>query len=334
MVQGTEKEMNSKNILEVNNLRTYFFTRRGVVKAVDGVSFSLKEGETLGIVGESGSGKSVSSFSIIRLVAEPAGRIVGGEILFNGENLLLKSEKEMDQIRGAEISMILQDPMTSLNPLFTIGNQVSEPIKIHQKLDEKSAWQKAVEMLKKVGIPSPEVRMTEYPHQMSGGMRQRIVGGMVLSCQPKILIADEPTTSLDVTIQAQFLRLLKEIQQQSNLSMIIVTHDFGIVARACDRVAVMYAGKIVESAGTMDLFNNPSHPYTVALMHSLPKMGVRQDKLFSIDGQPPDLRTLGAGCSFAPRCTDVEEICRQEYPPQVIVGEGHAVNCWLRKGQE
>lgn len=334
MVQGTEKQMNSKNILEVNNLRTYFFTRRGVVKAVDGVSFSLKESETLGIVGESGSGKSVSSFSIIRLVAEPAGRIVGGEILFNGENLLLKSEKEMDQIRGAEISMILQDPMTSLNPVFTIGNQVSEPIKIHQKLDEKSAWQKAVEMLKKVGIPSPEVRMTEYPHQMSGGMRQRIVGGMVLSCQPKILIADEPTTSLDVTIQAQFLRLLKEIQQQSNLSMIIVTHDFGIVARACDRVAVMYAGKIVESAGTMDLFNNPSHPYTVALMHSLPKMGVRQDKLFSIDGQPPDLRTLGAGCSFAPRCTDVKEICRQEYPPQVIVGEGHAVNCWLRKGQE
>jgi oligopeptide/dipeptide ABC transporter ATP-binding protein len=334
MVTGTEKKMNSKNILEVNNLKTYFFTRRGVVKAVDGVSFSLKEGETLGIVGESGCGKSVSCFSIIRLVAEPAGRIVGGEILLNGENLLHKSEKEMDQIRGAEISMILQDPMTSLNPLFTIGNQVAEPIKIHQKLDRKSVWQKVVEILKLVGIPSPEVRMTEYPHQMSGGMRQRIVGGMVLSCQPKILIADEPTTSLDVTIQAQFLRLLKEIQQQSNLSMIIVTHDFGIVARACDRVAVMYAGKIVEHAGTMDLFNNPSHPYTGALMNSLPKMGVRQDKLFSIEGQPPDLRTLGTGCSFAPRCTDVGEICRQEYPPQVMVGEEHSVSCWLRKEQE
>ncbi len=326
--------MNSKNILEVNNLKTYFFTRRGVVKAVDGVSFSLRDGETLGIVGESGCGKSVTCFSIIRLVAEPAGRIVGGEILFNGENLLLKSEREMDQIRGAEISMILQDPMTSLNPLFTIGNQVAEPIKIHQKPDKNSVWQKAVEMLKLVRIPSPEVRMTEYPHQMSGGMRQRIVGGMVLSCQPKVLIADEPTTSLDVTIQAQFLRLLKEIQQQSNLSMIIVTHDFGIVARVCDRVAVMYAGKIVESAGTMDLFDNPGHPYTVALMNSLPKMGGRRDKLFSIDGQPPDLRTLGMGCSFAPRCTDVLEICGQEYPPQVMVGEGHSVSCWLRKEQE
>ena len=326
--------MTSTNILEVNNLKTYFFTRRGVVKAVDGVSFSLKEGETLGLVGESGSGKSVTCFSVIGLVPQPAGRTVGGEILFNGENLLHKSEKEMDQIRGAEISMILQDPMTSLNPLFTIGNQVAEPIKIHQKLDNKSLWQKAVEMLTLVGIPSPEVRMTEYPHQMSGGMRQRIVGGMVLSCQPKILIADEPTTSLDVTIQAQFLRLLKKIQQESNLSMIIVTHDFGIVARACDRVAVMYAGKIVESATTMELFDNPRHPYTVALMNSLPKLGVRRDRLFSIDGQPPDLRTLGTGCSFAPRCNDAQEICRREYPSQVMVSEDHTVSCWRRKGHE
>jgi len=325
--------MDAPKILEVKDLKTFFYTRRGVVRAVDSVSFDLRQGETLGLVGESGCGKSVTCFSIIRLVAKPAGRIVGGEILFRGENLLEKSEKEMAQIRGAEISMILQDPMTSLNPLFTIGDQVSEPIKIHQRLDKKSVWLKAVEMLKLVRIPSPEVRMNEYPHQMSGGMRQRIVGAMVLSCQPKILIADEPTTSLDVTIQAQFLRLLKEIQQKSGLSMIIVTHDFGIVARACDRVAVMYAGRIVESAGTLDLFDHPNHPYTAALMDSLPKMGDRQKKLFAIEGQPPDLRTLGVGCPFAPRCRHVMEICRQQYPPEVPVGPDHRVSCWLRKEQ-
>lgn len=326
--------MDAKTILEVKDLKTHFFTRRGVLKAVDGVSFSLREGETLGLVGESGCGKSITCFSIIGLVPEPAGRIVGGEIIFNGENLLLKSEKEMDQIRGPEISMILQDPLTSLNPLFTIGEQVAEPIRIHQKRDKNAAWGKAMEMLQMVRIPSPEVRMKEYPHQMSGGMRQRIVGGMVLSCQPKVLIADEPTTSLDVTIQAQFLKLLKEIQQESNLSMIIVTHDFGIVARACDRVAVMYAGRIVESAGTLELFNNPTHPYTVALMDSLPKMGEKRDRLFTIEGQPPDLRTLGTGCSFAPRCTKAMDICRREYPPQMTIDEGHSVNCWLGKEQE
>jgi len=325
--------MDAKTILEVKDLKTHFFTRRGVLKAVDGVSFSLREGETLGLVGESGCGKSITCFSIIDLVPEPAGRIVGGEIIFNGENLRLKSEREMDQIRGPEISMILQDPLTSLNPLFTIGEQVAEPIRIHQKRDKNAAWGKAMEMLQMVRIPSPEVRMKEYPHQMSGGMRQRIVGGMVLSCQPKVLIADEPTTSLDVTIQAQFLKLLKEIQQESNLSMIIVTHDFGIVARACDRVAVMYAGRIVESAGTLELFNNPTHPYTVALMDSLPKMGEKRDRLFTIEGQPPDLRTLGTGCSFAPRCTKAMDICRREYPPQMTIDEGHSVNCWLGKEQ-
>jgi oligopeptide/dipeptide ABC transporter ATP-binding protein len=325
--------MAPKNILEVRNLKTYFFTRRGVVKAVDGVSFALKEGEALGLVGESGCGKSVSCFSILRLVAEPAGRIVGGEILLNGENLLLKSEKEMAQVRGAMISMILQDPMTSLNPLFTIGYQVAEPIVIHQKRSKSIAWEKAMEMLTKVRIPSPEVRMKEYPHQMSGGMRQRIVGAMVLSCQPQILIADEPTTSLDVTVQAQFLKLLREIQQESSLSMIIVTHDFGIVARACDRVAVMYAGKIVESARTVELFDRPSHPYTVALMNSLPKIGAKVERLFSIDGQPPDLRTLPPGCSFAPRCAEVMEICWQEYPPSSMVGEDHFMSCWLAKGK-
>jgi peptide/nickel transport system ATP-binding protein/oligopeptide transport system ATP-binding protein len=325
--------MSSQSLLEVKDLKTHFFTRRGVVKAVDGVSFRLEEGETLGLVGESGCGKSVTCFSIIRLVAEPAGRIVSGEILFDGEDLLLKSEKEMDQIRGEQISMILQDPMTSLNPLFTIGYQVAEPIRIHQNLAKRNILEKVVEMLTRVGIPSPEVRLREYPHQMSGGMRQRISGAMVLSCQPQILIADEPTTALDVTIQAQFLRLLKEIQQQSNLAMIIVTHDFGIVAQACDRVAVMYAGKIVESAATVELFDHPSHPYTIALMNSLPKMGVKTEKLFSIDGQPPDLRTLTPGCSFAPRCTEVMEVCTREYPTQSTVGEGHSMRCWLAEGK-
>jgi peptide/nickel transport system ATP-binding protein len=320
--------MSSKTILEVKNLKTYFFTRHGVAKAVDGVSFWLKEGETLGLVGESGCGKSMTCLSIMRLVPQPAGRIVGGQIIFDGVDLLSKDEKEMVNIRGKRISMILQDPMTSLNPLFTIGEQVAEPILIHQKIDRAKVWEKVKEMLTLVKIQSPEVRIMEYPHQMSGGMRQRIVGAMVLSCQPDLLIADEPTTSLDVTIQAQFLRLLKEIQQRSNLSMIVVTHDFGIVARVCDRVAVMYAGKIVEYAGIRELFNHPTHPYTKALMDSIPKMEVKVDRLYSIEGQPPDLRNLPAGCSFASRCSKVREICRNEYPPQAEVDPGHYVSCW------
>jgi peptide/nickel transport system ATP-binding protein len=320
--------MDSKTILEVKDLKTYFFTRHGVAKAVDGVSFWLKEGETLGLVGESGCGKSMTCLSIMRLVPQPAGRIVGGKIIFDGVDLLSKDEKEMAHIRGKRISMILQDPMTSLNPLFTIGEQVAEPIIIHQKIDRAKVWEKVKEMLMLVKIQSPEVRIMEYPHQMSGGMRQRIVGAMVLSCQPDLLIADEPTTSLDVTIQAQFLRLLKEIQQRSNLSMIVVTHDFGIVAKVCDRVAVMYAGRIVEYAGIRELFNSPSHPYTKALMDSIPRMEVKVDRLYSIEGQPPDLRNLPPGCSFAPRCSKVKEICRNEYPPQTEVDPGHYVSCW------
>ena len=325
--------MKADNILDVKDLKTYFFTRRGVVKAVDGVSFSLKGGETIGLVGESGCGKSVTCFSIIRLVDQPAGRIVGGQVMFDGQELLSKTEKEMTRIRGKRISMILQDPMVSLNPLFTIGDQVSEPIIIHQAVGKKTAWDKAKEMLKLVRIPSPEVRMREYPHQMSGGMRQRIVGAIAMSCQPHLLIADEPTTSLDVTIQAQFLRLIKELQQQANVSMIVVTHDFGIVAKVCDRVAVMYAGRIVEIAGVRELFNNPTHPYTNALMNSLPKMEVKVDKLYSIDGQPPELQNLPPGCAFAPRCPDVMDICRQEYPSQVEVKDGHHVSCWLFTGE-
>jgi len=326
--------MTDETLLEVKDLKTYFFTRRGTVKAVDGVSFQLKKGETLGLVGESGCGKSVTCFSVIRLVDKPAGRTVGGQVIFDGKDLLSKSEKEIQQIRGKHISMILQDPMMSLNPLFTIGDQVAEPVKIHQKLGKLMVWEKVKEMLSLVKIPSPEVRMKEYPHQMSGGMRQRIVGAMALSCQPQLLIADEPTTALDVTIQAQFLRLLKDIQQQSNLSMIVVTHDFGIVARVCDRVAVMYAGKIVETAETRELFNNPTHPYTIALMNSLPKMGVKVDRLYTIEGHPPELQNLPPGCSFAPRCPVAMKICKQEYPPQSIVSEGHYMNCWLAKGKE
>ncbi|MGD8563686.1 MAG: ABC transporter ATP-binding protein [Desulfarculaceae bacterium] len=321
--------MKSDKVLEVKNLKTFFFTMRGVVKAVDGVSFDLFGGQTLGLVGESGSGKTISCFSILKLVPKPAGRTVGGEVWFEGRDLLRLSEKQMKQIRGSQISMILQDPMTSLNPLHTIGDQVAEPLKIHQRLNKLGIYERVITMLKRLGITSPEVRVKEYPHQMSGGMRQRIVAAMVLACEPKILIADEPTTSLDVTIQAQYLRLLKELQSKSHISMIIVTHDFGIVARICDRVAVMYAGKIVEHADTLELFENPRHPYTRALMKSLPQPEKRVDRLFTIEGQPPDLLNLPGGCSFSPRCPRVMDICRQEYPPQSEVVPGHTLNCWL-----
>jgi peptide/nickel transport system ATP-binding protein/oligopeptide transport system ATP-binding protein len=322
------------NILDVKDLKTYFFTRRGVVKAVDGVSFSLGEGgETIGLVGESGCGKTITCLSILGLVPQPAGRIVGGEVLFDGEDLLKKTEKEIRNIRGEKISMILQDPMTSLNPVYTVGEQVAEPIRLHQKVKGSSVWEKVKEILGLVKIPSPEVRMQEFPHQMSGGMRQRIVGAIALSCQPKLLIADEPTTSLDVTIQAQFLNLIREIQQQLGVSMIMITHDFGIVARVCDRVAVMYAGRIVETAGIRELFNHPTHPYTMALMNSLPKLEKRVDTLYTIEGQPPDMRNVPPGCAFAPRCPSVMDICEREYPPQYTLDEGHYLRCWLMEGK-
>jgi oligopeptide/dipeptide ABC transporter ATP-binding protein len=318
-----------KNILTIKDLKTYFYTRRGIVKAVDGVNLSVNENETLGIVGESGCGKSITCLSIIRLVPAPAGRIVSGEILLEGDDLLKKSEKEMREVRGKSISMILQDPMTSLNPVFTIGEQVADPIRIHQRPNKKELWERVIEILRKVKIPAPEIRLNEYPHQMSGGMRQRIIGAMSLSCQPKLLIADEPTTALDVTIQAQFLRLLKEIQESSKLSMIVVTHDFGIVAKICNKVAVMYAGKVVEFAGIRDLFNHPAHPYTKALLNSLPNIDRRIEKLYSIEGQPPDLMNLPGGCSFAPRCPYVRDICQREYPREFQIGDQHTANCWL-----
>jgi len=315
-------------VLDVQDLRTYFRTRWGTVKAVDGVSFTLDRGETLGIVGESGCGKSVTMLSLMRLIPIPPGREVGGKIILDGEDLLQLTEKEMTDIRGRKIALIVQDPMTSLNPVFSIGNQVVEAIKLHQNLPKKSLMASALDVLRKVNIPAAETRMRDYPHQMSGGMRQRVVGAMGISCQPQVLIADEPTTSLDVTIQAQYLALLNEIKRESDVALLFITHDFGIVAKMCDRVAVMYAGRIVEMGGVRDIFNHPAHPYTEALMASVPKMEEDVDRLYSIDGQPPTLHDLPPGCSFATRCQYVMERCREEYPPQIEAREGHISACW------
>jgi oligopeptide/dipeptide ABC transporter ATP-binding protein len=321
-------------LLEVKQLQTYFFSAQGtrVVKAVDGVSFTLNEGETLGVVGESGSGKTVTSMSLLRLLP-PAARIVGGEIWFQGENLVTKSEREMRQLRGSQITMILQDPMMSLNPLFTIGEQIAEPLRIHRHMRGTRLRERIKELLRGVRIPSPEVRLREYPHQMSGGMRQRIVGAIGISCEPKLLIADEPTTSLDVTIQAQYLNLLKDIQQRSRLAMIFITHNIGIVAKMCDNVGVMYAGKLVERAPVRTIFNQPAHPYTEALLHAVPKLTDRSKRLWSIEGQPPDLTNPPTGCPFNPRCPQAEDRCRREVPPEFQVGENHYTRCWLWEGR-
>ena len=315
-------------LLQVEDLRTHFLSRWGTAKAVDGVSFSVFPGETLGLVGESGCGKSVTCLSILRLVPQPAGKIVGGRILWEGEDLLKKSEGEMRRIRGRCISMILQDPMTSLNPVFSIGDQVAEGIAIHQGLKAKALWQKTAEVLGLVRIPSPQARLREYPHQFSGGMRQRVVGAISIACEPRLLIADEPTTSLDVTIQLQYLTLLKDIQKRTGVAMIFVTHDFGIVAKICDRVAVMYAGRIVEIAEVQDLFNKPAHPYTRALLDSIPNLDEQVDRLYSIEGQPPALHGLPPGCAFAPRCSHVTRRCTDEYPAEVFLNSGHMARCW------
>ena len=324
----TETAIAQEVVLKVDDLRTYFTTRWGTVKAVDGVSFDLRRGETLGIVGESGSGKSVTMLSLMRLIPIPPGRIVSGSIALDGEDLLQLSDSEMNRIRGSKIALIIQDPMTSLNPVFTIGNQVSEAIRIHQDIPRRSVMEQALSMLRKVNIPAAETRMRDYPHQMSGGMRQRVVGAIGISCQPQVLIADEPTTSLDVTIQAQYLALLKELQRDSNVGLIFITHDFGIVAKMCDRVAVMYAGRIVEQGSVRDIFNNPSHPYTEALLASVPKMEEDVDRLYSIEGQPPTLHDLPVGCPFAPRCQYAMDKCREEYPTRTTVSEGHFASCW------
>ena len=317
-------------ILQVRDLRTYFYTRAGIVKAVDGIDFDLHEGETLGIVGESGCGKSMTARSLLRLVPRPAGRIVSGQILLEGEDLVTKTEEEMRQVRGKRISMILQDPQTSLNPLYTIGNQLREALGQTHKENTRSMVRRAIDALRSVNVAAPERRLHDYPHQMSGGMKQRVVGAIAISCEPSVIIADEPTTALDVTIQLQYLRLLKEIQESTGLAIIFITHDFGVVARMCDRVAVMYAGRIVEQGPVRNIFNNPSHPYTEALIASVPKLEERVEWLYSIEGQPPLLRDLPPGCRFAPRCTEARDKCLEEYPPTYPIGPGHTADCWRK----
>ncbi len=315
-------------ILELKNLRTYFQTSYGTVKAVDGVSYHVKRGETLGVVGESGSGKSVTALSIMRLIPSPPGYIVGGEVILDGQNVLDLSDNEMAKIRGSKVGMILQDPMTALNPVFNIENQVGEAIRIHQNLKGQSLVDKIIHSLRQVRIPAAESRMKDFPHQLSGGMRQRVVGAISISCAPIVLIADEPTTALDVTIQAGYLRLLKEIQAETGVGIIFITHDFGIVAKMCDRVAVMYAGRIVETGDVRQIFNEPSHPYSEALLASVPKLEERTQRLYSIEGQPPPLFDLPPGCPFAPRCEYAQDVCRDVYPVRSEIDENHTASCW------
>lgn len=317
-------------LLKVSGLQTHFTTEEGIVKAVDGVDFEVQKGQILGIVGESGCGKSITSLSIMRLVAGPQGKIVGGQILFQGTNLLALTEPQMREIRGNRISLISQDPMTSLNPVLTVGEQIMEAIILHQKVDRATARKRAIEMLEAVGIPAASSRIDDYPHQFSGGMRQRVIIAMALSCEPELLIADEPTTALDVTIQAQILDLMREIRTKRGAAVILITHDLGVVAEMCDYVAVMYAGKVVEYTDVQTLFKNPKHPYTQGLLNSIPKLGVRQERLEPIEGQPPSLSKLPQGCSFGPRCKHYMAKCR-EVPLLETVEAGHMVRCWLTK---
>lgn len=318
-----------KNLLEVKNLKTYFYTEDGVVPAVDGVDFELKPGQTLGIVGESGCGKSVTSISILRLVPNPPGRIVEGEILFEDKDLVQATEREMQNIRGNDIAMIFQEPMTSLNPVFTIGKQIMEAIMLHQKLDKRAARERCIEMLKLVGIPRAEQAIDEYPHQFSGGMRQRAMIAMALSCNPKLLIADEPTTALDVTIQAQIIELMKELKEKLNTAIILITHDLGVVAEMCEHVIVMYAGKVVEEADVMDLFTDPKHPYTVGLMRSKPSLDDNHDRLEVIPGAVPNPLDMPEGCTFHPRCPHAMDICKEKAPHLIHNEKGRKVRCWL-----
>lgn len=318
----------SEKLLSVRDLRTYFYTEDGVVPAVDGVSFDLEKGGTLGIVGESGCGKSVTSLSIMRLIPSPPGKIVSGEIIFEGRDLVKLSEAEMRKIRGNEISMIFQEPMTSLNPVFTVGNQIMEAIMLHQKLDKAAAQEKAIEMLSLVGIPSPERRIDEYPHQMSGGMRQRVMIAMALSCNPKLLIADEPTTALDVTIQAQILDLMRELQEELGTAIIMITHDLGVIAELVERVVVMYTGVIVESADTKTIFANPQHPYTQGLLGSIPRLDSNVKRLQAIPGTVPTPGNFPKGCGFHPRCPYAKDICEAKRPPAFEVEPGHYSACW------
>ena len=317
-------------LLEVRSLTTEFVTRGGVVRAVDGVSWDVAEGETVALVGESGCGKSVSALSVMRLVAAPAGRIVGGQVFFKGRDLLALSEEEMRRVRGREIAMVFQEPMTSLNPVLTIGRQLTEGLEIHLGMTRGDARQRAAEVLATVGIPDAARRLSQYPHQFSGGMRQRIMIAAALACNPALILADEPTTALDVTIQAQILELMRDLSRRFGVAMLIITHNLGVVARYADRVNVMYAGRIVERGSARDLYRRPRHPYTLGLLRSVPRLDEpRRARLQPIEGQPPDLTRLGAGCAFAPRCTFRVERCRVERPVLAPAdGEGHVAACW------
>lgn len=316
-------------LIEVENLKTYFFTEDTVVPAIDGVSFFIREGETLGVVGESGCGKSMTALSIMRLVQSPPGRIVDGRILFHGEDLLKKSEHDMRKIRGNNISMIFQEPMTSLNPVYTCGSQIAEAIRLHQKSGKKEAEQRAIEMLRLVGIPDAERRAHEYPHQMSGGMRQRVMIAMALACRPQLLIADEPTTALDVTIQAQILDIIQQLKDELKTAVMLITHDLGVVAEMAERVIVMYAGKIVEQASVEELFDRPLHPYTQGLLHSIPKLSGEIERLNVIKGTVPNPRNMPQGCRFHPRCEYACDRCLREQPPLHAYGDNHMAACWL-----
>ncbi|MCM3491682.1 ABC transporter ATP-binding protein [Alkalihalophilus marmarensis] len=320
----------NESIIQVRDLRTSFFTDQGEVKAVDGVTFDVPKGKTLGIVGESGSGKSITSLSILRLIQNP-GKVVGGEMIFKGEDLLKKSEAKMRKIRGNEISMIFQEPMTSLNPVYTVGEQIGEAFRIHEGLGKKKAIERSIEMLKLVGIPSPEQRVHQYPHELSGGMRQRVMIAMALACNPELLIADEPTTALDVTIQAQILELMKDLQDRLGMSIIMITHDLGVVAETCDYVAVMYCGKVVEYASIRELFKNPRHPYTVGLLNSLPRHDIDLDgeELSVIKGSVPSPADMPKGCRFAPRCPFASDICRERLPELEEDENGNQIRCWI-----
>lgn len=322
--------MTSNNLLEVEQLKTDFKTDDGVVSAVNDVTFSVIPGETLGIVGESGSGKSVTSLSIMGLIPKNQG-IVKGSIKYKGKELTSITERKMRNLRGNEIAMIFQEPMTSLNPVFTIGDQLTEAIKIHMHVSKKEVKQRAVEMLKLVGIPRANEVLDEYPHQLSGGMRQRVMIAMAMSCNPSILIADEPTTALDVTIQAQILDLMKKLKTDYNTSIILITHDLGVVAEMCDRVIVMYLGKVVEEGDVRTIFHDPKHPYTIGLIKSTPKLAGGQKRLYSIAGNVPSLKNMPKGCGFAPRCEFAKEICHTQIPELVNVGEVHKSRCWLHQ---
>ena len=318
-------------LLEVDDLRTYFYTRDGVVRAVDGVSFSVGSGETLAVVGESGCGKSVTSLSILRLIASPPGRIVSGRVTFAGRELLSLSEREMRSVRGNEISMIFQEPMTSLNPVLTIGRQIAESVEVHRGMSSRDAWKKAIDMLALVNIPEPERRVSQYPHELSGGMRQRVMIAMALACGPRLLVADEPTTALDVTIQAQILTLMRYLKDNTGAAIVLITHDLGVVAEMAQRVVVMYAGRKVEEATVDALFARPLHPYTLGLLKSVPRLGESAGgatRLAEIPGTVPSLRDEPIGCTFAPRCAYATDLCRREYPPLEMKADGHYAACW------